>query len=249
MVWLFAILPVFSTLLGGWAVLRFEHRLHPTMAFAAGVLVATALSNLLPESTELLDERAVLVGGLAVVGYLIFSALEAQLHRVAWEHQHDPTHPPEEPHEHASEAIGLIGAAWLILHSLLDGLAIGAGFAAGAETGLIVGLAVLAHDFADGINLATLALLAKRRPAGVFALLVIDAVAAPVGAFIGTLAAVPDEALGGLLAIFAGAFLALGAGHLLPEAQHRQPGRSPALVALATLGALLVLAVRQLLEA
>jgi len=45
----FAILPVFSTLLGGTAAIRLGHRLHPFMAFAAGVLVATAVADLLPE--------------------------------------------------------------------------------------------------------------------------------------------------------------------------------------------------------
>jgi len=45
----FAILPVFSTLLGGTAAIRLRHRLHPFMAFAAGVLVATAVADLLPE--------------------------------------------------------------------------------------------------------------------------------------------------------------------------------------------------------
>ena len=48
----FAILPFFSTLLGGTAAIRLRHRLHPFMAFAAGVLVATALADLLPEATD-----------------------------------------------------------------------------------------------------------------------------------------------------------------------------------------------------
>ena len=34
----FAVLPFFSTLLGGAAAIRLRHRLHPFMAFAAGIL-------------------------------------------------------------------------------------------------------------------------------------------------------------------------------------------------------------------
>lgn len=241
----FSVLPFFSTLLGGWAALRLRHRLHPAMAFAAGLLVATALADLLPESSELLPERPLLVGGLAVLGYLAFSALEAQLHRQAWEHQHHPAHPAEEPHEHEPQQFGLIGAGWLIVHSLLDGLAIGAGFSVSGETGLLVALAVLAHDFADGMNVVTLALMSARRFAVL--LLVLDALAPPLGALIGTVATPPGEVLGGLLAVFSGGFLALGAGHLLPEAQHRQPGRAPTLVILAAIGAAVVLSVRQVL--
>jgi len=37
----FALLPVLSTFLGGYAVFRLRHRLHPVMAFSAGILVAT----------------------------------------------------------------------------------------------------------------------------------------------------------------------------------------------------------------
>lgn len=246
MVILFSVLPFFSTLLGGFAALRFRHRLHPAMAFAAGVLVATALADLLPESSELLGERPVLVGGLAVLGYLAFSALEAQLHRQAWEHQHEPVHSPEEPHEHAAQTFGLVGAGWLILHSLLDGLAIGTAFSAGEEVGLLVGLAVLAHDFADGMNVVTLATMANNRAATLL-FLALAAVAPPIGALIGTLATPSHEFLGGLLAVFSGGFIALGAGHLLPEAEHGLPGRAPVLVGVAAIGAAIVLVVRQVL--
>ena len=44
---------------------------------------------------------------------------------------------------------------------------------------------------------------------------------------------------------FAGAFLALGAGHLLPEAHHQHRGGRPTLALAAFAGAALVLAVRQ----
>ena len=52
--------------------------------------------------------------------------------------------------------------------------------------------------------------------------------------------------LGFLLAAFAGVFLAIGAGHLLPEAQHRRPGASPLLVLLTAVGAAVVLVVRSI---
>ena len=79
----FAILPFFSTLLGGAAAIRLRHRLHPFMAFAAGVLVATALADLLPEASSLLgsDANPLMPGAAAVLGFLAFSALEAFVHR------------------------------------------------------------------------------------------------------------------------------------------------------------------------
>ena len=53
--------------------------------------------------------------------------------------------------------------------------------------------------------------------------------------------------LGILLGGFAGAFIAIGAGHLLPEAQHRQRASVSPLVALTVLGAAIVVVVRILI--
>ena len=251
---LFAVLPFVSTVLGGLAALRLRHRLHPVMAFAAGVLVATALVNLLPEATELIGESGgpLLLGGAALGGFLDFSSLEALLHRQTWEHEHPPLQDPGVPHEHAREtqrltAIGLAGPAGMIAHDTLDGAAIGLAFSVTPELGLIVALAVVVHTFADGVSIVTVAL---TRGGGrfVLVLLALAALARPAGILLGTLVPLSQVALGALLAVFAGVFLAIGAGHLLPEAQHRQPASAPPLVLVAGAGAILVLAVRTVLE-
>lgn len=233
-------------------MLRLRHRLHPIMGFAAGVVVATALADLLPEARDLAAEgHDLLLGGAAVAGFLVYSALEALVHRQSWEHGHHPGADPDVPHEHEDDLRGpgsvlrLAGAGGLVVHSSLDGLAIGLGFQASTDVGLLVGLAVLAHDFADGMNVVTLALRADRgvRPAVV--VLALDALAPVIGVAAGSLIALPDTALGTLLATFAGVFIAIGAGHLLPEAQHQRPGAAPAVVLLAAVGAVVVLAVRR----
>ena len=251
----FAILPFFSTLLGGAAAIRLRHRLHPFMAFAAGVLVATALADLLPEGAELLGPATnpVVPGAAAVLGFLAFSALEAFVHRETWEHEHDRASPDDGVEDEAADAhhrpsaLTVAGPLSLIAHSTLDGLAIGLAFRAGTEVGLLVGVAVLAHDFADGMNVVTLALAGGGQLPVARFLLVCDALAPLVGAAIGTYAHIDDAVLGGLLAGFSGVFIAVGAGHLLPEAQHRRPGASPVLVLLAAVGSGLVLLVRWLL--
>jgi zinc transporter, ZIP family len=253
----FAILPFFSTLLGGSAAIRLRHRLHPFMAFAAGVLVATALADLLPEATDLIGPSVspAVPGAAAVVGFLLFSALEAFVHRETWEHEHQrvaggsdssDAHARLVPTEQAGSALGLVGPLSLVAHSTLDGLAIGLAFRANAEVGLLVGLAVLAHDFADGMNVVTLALARDGGLARARVLLALDALAPVIGAAIGTFADLNNMVLGFLLAGFAGVFLAVGAGHLLPEAHHRRPGASPLLVLLTAAGAGVVLVIRSI---
>jgi len=261
-----AILPFFSTLAGGFAALRLRHRLHAIMALAAGVVVATAVADLLPEAFHLVGEEHVLdVGIAAVVGFIGFSLIEAFLHQASFEHagshDHDHALEREADHDHAavraaavdaaraargrpSVLLGVLPPASLIVHSTLDGLAIGLAFQAGTELGFIVLLAVLAHDFADGMNVVTLALDAARGERLAVVLLVLDAIAPVAGAALSTLISISPTTLGVLLATFGGAFIAIGAGHLLPESQHRDPRRGPALVALAAVGAAIVLVVR-----
>jgi ZIP family zinc transporter len=253
MIWLAAVLPFASTLLGGWAVFRLRHRLHIAMAFAAGILVATALVDLIPESIELIgtEDAAVLTGIAAVVGFLVYAAVEAFIHAGSYEHGHDPALEPDVPHEHPAPANGLnstlgwLAPAGLIAHSTLDGVAIGLGFEAGGQVGLLVTVAVLVHDFADGLNIVTIAFASGRGRGAALVLLAADAVATFVGVAISQVMPLQGDQLGILLGGFGGAFLAIGASHLLPEAEHRQRGAdvSP-LVILTILGAALVVAIR-----
>jgi zinc transporter ZupT len=254
-----AILPFFSTMLGGFAALRLRHRLHVFMALAAGVVVATAVADLLPEAFELAGPGGSLgVGAAAVVGFVGFSLVEAFLHQSSFEHAGGGHGHDDADHEtgaavvgaspvgRPSRILGVLPPISLIIHSTLDGLAIGLAFQAGGSIGVIVLFAVLAHDFADGMNVVTLALDAARGERLAVVLLVVDAIAPVAGAALSTLVAISPGALGLLLATFAGVFIAVGAGHLLPEAQHRDPRSGPALVALSGAGALIVLVIRAL---
>lgn len=244
-----AFLPFFSTIAGGYAALRLRHRLHVLMAVAAGVVFATAVADLLPEAFQLAGPgRSIEIGIGAVIGFIGFSLLEAFLHQSSFEHGEEPdiAEAGAAAARPGTGLIGLLPPISLVIHSAMDGLVIGLAFQAGEETGLIVLLAVLAHDFADGMNIVTVVLDAARgaRVAVVFVLL--DAVAAPAGAVASTLITVEPTTLGVLLATFAGIFLAIGAGHLLPESQHHDPERGPIMVALAGAGATIVLVIRSL---
>lgn len=255
MTWLVGILPFTSTLLGGLAVFRLRHRLHAVMALAAGILVATALTDLIPESVGLVggSNPALTAGIAAVVGYLIYAAVEAFIHQGSYEHEHPEGVDPDLPHEHERHAIsqaqstlGWIGPAGLIVHSTLDGVAIGLGFEASAEVGLLVLIAVLVHDFADGLNVVTLAFAGGRSRRAALLLLAADAIAPVLGIVIGQSVTLVPANLGILLGVFGGAFIAIGAGHLLPEAQHHE--RATSLVVLTIVGAVIVVALRMVIS-
>ena len=104
------------------------------------------------------------------------------------------------------------------------------------EVGILVSVAVVLHAFADGLNTVTLLLSSGHNRRQALTWLAVDATAPIVGAALGLLIALPDAALGVLLAFFAGMFLYLGAGSLLVQA-HRL-GRDRVIVVLAALGGL-----------
>ena len=62
-------------------------------------------------------------------------------------------HHRDEPADtRAHGRVGIFGALGLSAHSFIDGLAVGLAFGANTSTGVLVLIAVLSHDFADGLN-------------------------------------------------------------------------------------------------
>ena len=224
-----ALAAVGPRLLGGATVLRGRERLHLAMGFAGGALLGVALLDTGPQAVQLLPGGlpvALLVG---VAGFAAFAALE----RTVFGHVHDDAacHP----------MAGHIGAAGISVHAFLDGLAIGTAFQVSTQVGAAVSVAVLLHAFSDGMNTVTTALRHGVQRAGAVRWLAVNAIAPLAGAALGLLIGFPDAVIGALLALFAGMFVYLAAGSLLPEA-HRT-GRDREIVWLAALaGAGLALA-------
>ncbi len=216
-------LTVLSTLAGGFVALRFHRDLHTLIALTGGVVVAVALFDVLPEALEAIDDpyRVTAVVGF---GFLLFFVAERAL---VLHHRDDA----DQVRAHAR--VGVFGAAGLSAHSFVDGLGIGLAFGVNTATGLLVFLAVIAHDFADGLNTVSFILRQSGNRAQAIRWLAIDAIAPLLGAVVGASLAVSQEHLGYLLALYAGFFLFMGATDLLPEA-HQHPSR--ARVALTVLG-------------
>jgi zinc transporter, ZIP family len=205
-------LTVLSTLLGGMFAFRLGGQIHTLIALSGGIVVAVALFDVLPEAIGAVGNprRVMLLTG---AGFLTFFLAE----RFLVLHHRD-----EEEQAQAHARVGVLGAAGLSFHSFLDGLAIGLAFGLSTGTGMLVFIAVVAHDFADGLNTVSFVLRQgdDRRRARLW--LRIDALAPLVGAVVGTLLTTSEQTLGYLLAVYAGVFLFMGATDLLPEA-HEHP--------------------------
>ena len=223
-----------GTFAGGYLGLRFAHTLPTVLALSGGIVVAVAIFDVLPEAVELLGDPHD-VGLLVGVGFVGFFLLE----RVLVLHHRDD---PEQARSH--HQVGVAGALGLSAHSFIDGLGIGLAFGVDTETGLLVFLAVVAHDFADGLNTVSFVLSQSGDRRQAVRWLRIDAIAPVFGAAVGSVLTISDAALGQVLAVYAGFFLYLGATDLLPEAHHEHGswGR----VALTLLGFVFVYAISQL---
>jgi ZIP family zinc transporter len=202
-----------STLAGGLFALRLRDHMHTLIALSGGIVVAVALFDVLPEAIDAVGagDR---VGSLTGLGFLLFFLA----HRVLVLHHRDED---DEVKGHAQ--VGVLGAAGLSAHSFVDGLGIGLAFDVSPATGMLVFVAIISHDFADGLNTVSFVLRQGGTVEKARRWLAIDAIAPLLGAIVGTtLVDVSEQRLGELLALYVGFFLYMGATDLLPEA-HEHP--------------------------
>lgn len=216
----------FSTLIGGAFALRFSRSFHLILGLTAGVLLGVVAFDVLPELFELTRDHAIDPMGpmvALVTGFLVFHASEKLL---LIHHAQEGSYV-----NHRHPTVGVLSAAALAGHSFMDGVGIGLGYQISARMGAMVALAVIAHDFADGLNTVTL-MLAHGNPRGkALAALALDAAAPVAGAASTLLFQLPPFALALYLGFFAGFLLYIGASDILPEAHSE---RSSALTILLT---------------
>lgn len=215
---LFTSLAMLSTLAGGFIAIKAHRRLHLLMGLGAGVLLGAVFFDLLPESLAVAgaqgwSNRVIL--GIVVAGFFLFYLTERLLVLHAC--------PEEDCGNQAHQYIGRLSALGLIVHSTLDGAAIGAASLVNWRTGLLVALAVIAHDTSDGLNTILLVTHGERARRSDLVFLVIDALAPVVGGLLAFAVLPPAGALAVFLGFASGFFLYTATSDLLPEAHRRSP--------------------------
>jgi zinc transporter ZupT len=226
-----------STMLGGLFGIRHRDRLHLILSFTAGVLIAIPFFEIIPEIFSIATEHKfdVTPGLIAIViGFFAIHILErsAVIHHGFHETEYA---------EHKHPLVGLIGASGLVFHSFLDGVGIGLAFHVSRHVGFLVAVAVIAHDFSDGLNTVSYMLLHKNTLGRARMLLLADATTPIFGAASTYFFTIPDQVLVLYLGFFAGFLLYIGASDLLPEAHSEHS--SFAMVGLTLLGALFIFVV------
>jgi zinc transporter ZupT len=196
------------TLCGGLLALRLRDKLHLILGFSAGAVIGVAFFDLLPEavsfSGQFRSPAAIL--SWTAAGFLFYLVLD----RILLFHGDAATR-------------GRFAAGVLCVHSLLDGIAIGVAFQASHAVGITVAIAVLTHDFSDGINAMNVVLKNRGSNRQGLRWLLLDAAAPVIGIGATYFFALPAELFGAGLALLAGFFLYIGASDLIPESYHAHP--------------------------
>jgi zinc and cadmium transporter len=231
-----------ASLLGGWlpALMRMTHtRTQVVMSLVAGLMLGVALYHLMPHGlVQLQHDSAGEASPIDTVAWwtMLGMVLMLMLLRLFHFHQHDFSddehdhHQHEHDHAHSAHPLSWVGiAVGLGLHTLIDGIALGASVSGGIDhhgagfswVGLGVFLAILLHKPLDALSITSMMQAGgwNTRAMGVANLAF--ATLCPLGAllFVWGLGLLDNQAyvIGCALAFSAGVFLCISLGDLLPE--------------------------------
>jgi len=193
------------------------------VSLSVGVLLATALTNLLPEAVGS-GFDPVTLGWVLVGGILGFFILEkATLIHHTHHHEGDPHH-----HEHGHDAREAGRGAWPILvgdafHNFGDGVVIAAAFLLDVRAGVLTACAVFAHEVPHEIGDFMILLNAGFGRRRAFVFMLVSGVSAVVGGVSGYFLLESSRSLiPYALLIAAASFVYIALSDLLPEMMRRK---------------------------
>jgi len=205
-----------STFLGGLFGLRHKDKMNLILGLTAGVILGVIAFDIFPEIISLTQKLGVSSTSpmiALVCGFLIFHIAE-KLFLV--HHSHEDQYGP-----HTHPVIGKFQALSLSAHSFLDGVAIGLGFQISGATGILVAVAVIAHDFSDGLNTVSMMVRHNNTNKQALNFLFIDAIAPVLGGLSTLFFTLSEKSLLMYLGFFAGFLLYIGVSDILPEAHSK----------------------------
>jgi len=219
------------------------------VSLSAGVLLGTALLDVLPEAFESRASPQALFATL-LGGLLFFFLLEkAELYRHSHHHEGDEHH-----HHHGFDHEQAGRGGWSVvlgdsIHNFCDGIIIAAAFLADVRLGVVTSLAIIAHEIPQEVGDYIVLLNAGFSRGKALLYNALSGLAAVAGGVIGYFVVGPWEVLFPyLLVIASSSFIYVAVADLIPQLQQRLTLRAT-LAQLAWLAAglaIVVIAVSQL---
>ena len=195
---------------------------HHLVSLSAGVLLGTALLDVLPEAFESKASPQSLFVTL-LVGLLFFFLLEkAELYRHSHHHEGDEHH-----HHHGFDQLQAGRGGWSVIlgdsiHNFCDGIIIAAAFLADTRLGVVTSLAIIAHEIPQEVGDYIVLLNAGFSRGRALFFNALSGFAAVIGGVVGYFIVGPWEALFPyLLVIASSSFIYVAVADLIPQMQHR----------------------------
>jgi len=192
------------------------------VSLSAGVLLGTALLNVLPEAFEAKASAQSLFATL-LAGLLFFFLLEkAELYRHQHHHEGDEHH-----HHHGFDRQQAGRGGWTVLmgdsiHNFCDGIIIAAAFLTDVHLGIVTSLAIIAHEIPQEVGDYIVLLNAGLSRQRALLYNAVSGLAAVAGGVIGYFVVGPWESLFPyLLVVASSSFIYVAVADLIPQLQHR----------------------------
>ncbi len=182
------------------------------VAISAGTMLGAAMFHLLPEAAAGMSSQ--MLFGLVTISFVVFFLIEKVLH---WRHCHD-----DNCAEHSFGWMNLFGDS---LHNTLDGLIIGAAFAAAPALGFVASIAVISHEIPQEIGDFGVLLHSGWTVKKALMANFLVATTSVLGGIIGFLLAAQSVSFALYLTpMAAGGFLYIAASDLIPEIRKEKSG-------------------------
>ena len=196
---------------------------HHLVSLSAGVLLATALLNVLPEAFESKTASPQALFATLLGGLMFFFLLEkAELYRHTHHHEGDGHH-----HQHHFDQQQAGRGGWSVLmgdsiHNFCDGIIIAAAFLTDTRLGIVTSLAIIAHEIPQEVGDYIVLLNAGLSRSKALLYNAISGLSAVVGGVVGYFVVGPWEQLFPyLLVIASSSFIYVAVADLIPQLQHR----------------------------
>lgn len=175
------------------------------ISFAAGVIIATAFLDILPEAVEAGGDATFL---LALIGLVFFFLIEDFILHF---HHH-------EGHEHSLKSVVPLLVFSDTIHNFIDGIVITASFLADPRLGFLVALATFFHEIPQEVGDFAVLISSGLSKAKVVAINLLSALATFLGAGLTIfLSGQSSSWIGPLLGLSAGMFLYISSADILPQ--------------------------------
>jgi zinc and cadmium transporter len=193
------------------------------VSLSAGILLGTALLNVLPEAFESHTAEPQMLFAVLLAGLLFFWLLEkVELYRHVHHHEGDGHH---HHHHFDAEQAGRGGLTVLVgdsIHNFCDGAIIAAAFLADTSLGFATALAIVAHEIPQEVGDFIVLINAGLSRAKALLFNAISGMAAVVGGVMGYfLIGSYEGVLPYLLVLAASSFIYIAVADLLPQLQQR----------------------------